>query len=91
MKTMVLFYPGCIEFEVMLACEILNSKYPVEIVTPEGEDHIGSNGMSFRAAKPLSAVNASEYKIALFPGGDLGILNGVSNRYSQSSYPYGNR
>lgn len=29
MKTLVLFYTGCIEFEVMLACELVNSKYPI--------------------------------------------------------------
>jgi putative intracellular protease/amidase len=76
MKTMVLFYPGCIEFEVMLACEILNSKYPVEVITPNGSDHVGSNGMTIKATRSLSAVNPSDYKVALFPGGDPSELIG---------------
>ncbi len=70
MKTMVIFYPGCIEFEVMLACEILNSKYPVEIFTPDGADHIGSSGMTFRAKASFDSVKPNEYKIVLIPGGN---------------------
>lgn len=73
---MALFYDGCIEFEIMLACEILNSKFPVEIVTPNGNDHVGSNGMIIKASKSLSEVNPSDYKVALFPGGDPAILIG---------------
>ncbi len=76
MKTMVLFYPGCIEFEVMLACEILNSKYPVDVITPHGGDHVGSNGMVVKATKSLSEVNPSDYKTALFPGGNPTLLIG---------------
>ena len=60
MKTMALFYPGCIEFEIMLACELLNSKYPVEIVTPDGHDHVGSNGMKFKATHSLASIVPSQ-------------------------------
>lgn len=76
MKTMALFYPGCIEFEIMLACELLNSKYPVEIVTPDGHDHVGSNGMKFKATHSLASIVPSQYKVALFPGGDPGVMIG---------------
>lgn len=40
MKTMALLYPGCIEFEIQLACEILNRKSPVNVVTPDGSSAI---------------------------------------------------
>lgn len=78
MKTMALFYDGCIEFEVMLACEILNSQLPVEIITPDGEDHLGSNGMTFKANGSLSSLDTSAYKVVLIPGGDPGVLIGNS-------------
>jgi 4-methyl-5(b-hydroxyethyl)-thiazole monophosphate biosynthesis len=76
MKTMAIFYSGCIEFEIMLACEMLNSKYSVSVITPEGDDHTGSNGMVFKSSGSFESVNLSEYKIILVPGGDPGILIG---------------
>lgn len=73
---MVLFYPGCIEFEVMLAAEILNRKYPVEIRTPDGTDHMGSNGMVFKSSGSIGSMEPGSYKVGLIPGGDPGILIG---------------
>lgn len=58
---MVLFYLECSEFEVMPACEILNSEFVVDAVTPDGNDHFGSNRRTFRASEPLSAFNVSDY------------------------------
>lgn len=78
MKTMVLFYPGCIEFEVMLAAEILNGKFPVEIKTPDGADHIGSNGMVFKSSGAIESIDPLAYKVGLIPGGDPGVLIGNS-------------
>src|SRR5690348_12311455 len=75
-KTFALFYPGCIEFEIMLACEILNRKFPVDVVTLDGSDHVGSNGMTFKAAMSFDDVDPSEYVAALVPGGDPGVLIG---------------
>ena len=34
LKTLILSYPGCIMFEVMLASELLSKSLPVEIATP---------------------------------------------------------
>lgn len=75
---MVLFYPGCIEFEVMLAAEILNGKYSIEIKTPDGADHIGSNGMVFKSSGAIESIEAHSYKVGLIPGGDPGVLIGNS-------------
>jgi putative intracellular protease/amidase len=76
MKTLAFLYPGCISFEILLACEILHPHFPVEVVTPDGRDHPASNGLVTRAAHPLVAVDPGHYKVALFPGGDPGALVG---------------
>jgi 4-methyl-5(b-hydroxyethyl)-thiazole monophosphate biosynthesis len=76
MKTLALLYPGCIEFEILLACEILNHKFPVEVVTPDGKNHLGSNGMNIVAHKSLKDVDPRDYKVALVPGGDPGVMIG---------------
>ena len=88
---MAIFYSGCIEFEIMLACEMLNSKYPVEIITPDGADHIGSNGMIFKSSGSFESVIPSQYKIVLIPGGDPGILIGNQklNQIIQQSHSHG--
>lgn len=70
MKTLAIFCPGCIEFEIMLACEILNGRFPVDIATPDGKDHVGSNGMVFKAAYSYANVISSEYIVVLVPGGN---------------------
>lgn len=74
MKTLAIFYPGCIEFEIMLACEILNNDFPVEIATPDGQDHIGSNGITIKANMSFEFIDPNKYKVVLFPGGDPGIV-----------------
>jgi putative intracellular protease/amidase len=91
MKTLAIFYSGCIEFEIMLACEMLNSKYPVEIITPDGADHIGSNGMVFKSSGSFESVIPSQYKIVLIPGGDPAILigNAKLNQIIQQSHSCG--
>ena len=86
MKTLVLLYPGCIAFEVLLACELLNSKFPVEIVTLDGNDHVASNGMIIKSSKALSGASPADYKVALFPGGDPEAVIGNTqlNQFIQS-------
>ena len=69
-KTLVLLYPNCIEFEVMLACELLNKTFPVEIATPNSGAHIGSNGMVFKTQLSYNDVMVDDYQIVLVPGGD---------------------
>lgn len=69
-KTLAIFYPGCVEFEIMLVTELINSKFPVEVATPKGDDHQGSNGMKIIANKSYYNVDVTKYKIILVPGGD---------------------
>lgn len=69
-KTLALFYPGCIEFEVMLACELLAKVFPVEVATPGGKVHTGSTGMNFQAQHSYADVKVDNYQCILVPGGD---------------------
>ena len=57
--TLVLAYPGCIAFEVMLATELLQPRYPLEIASPDGEPLENSNGMriDFVTAWPNAHVD----------------------------------
>ena len=76
MKTLAIFYPGCIEFEIMLACEILDKDFPIEVATPTGEDHVGSNGITIKANTSFDLIDPNKYKVVLVPGGDPGIIIG---------------
>lgn len=88
MKSLAILYPGCIEFEIMLACEILNKKFPVEVTTPDGNDHRGSNGMTFKSNMSFDEVDPSKYGIMLCPGGDPGSIIGNQklNQILQAGY-----
>lgn len=88
MKTLAIFYPGCIEFEVMLACQILNKEFPLDVATPDGQDHIGSNGMTIKADLSFESIDPNKYKVVLIPGGDPGILIGNQklNQILQQAY-----
>jgi putative intracellular protease/amidase len=70
MRTLCLLYPGTIEFEVMLACELVHKTFPVEIATPDGSDHQGSNGMIIKAHHSYDDVQIEDYKLVLVPGGN---------------------
>lgn len=76
MNTLAILYPGCIEFEIMLACELLNKKFPIEVATPDGKDHHGSNGMIIKSQMSFADVDVAEYKVILCPGGDPAIVIG---------------
>lgn len=53
-KTLAIFYPGCIEFETMLTCEIINKDLPVEVATPGGDP--GSVIGNQRLSEVLSVI-----------------------------------
>lgn len=69
-KTLAIFYPGCIEFEIMLACELLAKVFPVEVATPGGKIHIGANGINIQPQHSYATVKADDYQCILLPGGD---------------------
>jgi 4-methyl-5(b-hydroxyethyl)-thiazole monophosphate biosynthesis len=69
-KTLVLAYPGCILFEVMLATELLHPAYPVFVATPNGEPLINSNGMKVSADLSFRDIQVANCACLLVPGGD---------------------
>jgi putative intracellular protease/amidase len=69
-RTIVALYPDCIAYEVMAAAEWLHPHFPVQVVTPEGADHLGSNGMTIRAAGAWRDVDPATVSVVLIPGGD---------------------
>lgn len=71
-RTLVILYPGCIEFEVMLAAELLNEHYSVLVATPDGLAHKGSNGMEIAADVAFANVELDSIRVVLVPGGDPG-------------------
>lgn len=91
MKSLVVLYPGCIEFEIMLACEILNKRFPIEIATSNGSDHQGSNGMTFKSNMSFEDVDPLKYRAILCPGGDPGSIIGNQQLNQILQMSYGNK
>jgi len=69
-RTLVLAYPGCIFFEVMLATELVHEKLPVELASPDGAPVRNSNGMVVECAVPYGRVDPARYACVLVPGGN---------------------
>ena len=76
LKTLICLYPGCIEFEVYLAAQLLSQSFPSEVATPNGEDHKSSVGIKVRADLSFENIQIQKYKVVLIPGGDPGSLLG---------------
>jgi len=72
--TLLLLYPGCVSYEVLLAAELLHPIHQVEVVTPDGQDHIATGGVRMRATRALGEVDPTAYAFVLVPGGDPGDL-----------------
>ncbi len=73
-SVLALFYPGCISFELTLALELLARKHRVVIATPDGGDHLASNGMRIRADVSFAGADLQGCRAILIPGGDPGSL-----------------
>ncbi len=65
-----ILYPGCIFFEIALALELLSEKFEVIMSTPDGEDHLASNGTCIKNCVPYSKLDLKNAKAILVPGGD---------------------
>ncbi|MGE0172028.1 MAG: DJ-1/PfpI family protein [Oligoflexales bacterium] len=70
MNAFITFYPGCIEFEVLLAAELAGPTYPVRIATPDGKDHKSANGITYKADCSYSTASSNDIALLLVPGGD---------------------
>jgi 4-methyl-5(b-hydroxyethyl)-thiazole monophosphate biosynthesis len=75
-RTLAILYPGSIPFEILLAAHLVGAKWPTDVVTPDGKDHRGPDGLVFRAAGSFASVPPSAYGCVLVPGGDPGSVVG---------------
>jgi 4-methyl-5(b-hydroxyethyl)-thiazole monophosphate biosynthesis len=72
-KALVIFYPDCIEFEAILAAQVLHGEnLAIDIATPDGSDYLGPCGIALRATHSYADVRAEEYQVVIVPGGDTG-------------------
>lgn len=69
-KALVILYPECVEYEIMLAAQLIHEHLPIDVATPEGADLKGTSGMIFRATHSYADVHPEEYQVVLVPGGD---------------------
>jgi putative intracellular protease/amidase len=70
-KALVIFYPDCIEFEAILAAQVLHGEnLAIDIATPDGADYLGPSGIALRATHAYADVHAEEYQVVIVPGGD---------------------
>ncbi len=70
-KALVIFYPDCIEFEAILAAQVLHEEHLViDVATPDGTDYHGPSGIVLRATHSYAAVQPDEYRVVIVPGGD---------------------
>ncbi len=70
-RTLVVLYPGCIEREVILAAQLLDPTFPVEVATPDGGPLRGASGMRFLADLGYADIEPERYRVGLVPGGDF--------------------
>lgn len=72
-KALVIFYPDCIEFEAILAAQVLHEEnITLDVATPDGADYLGPSGIALRATHSYADVHPDEYRVIIIPGGDTG-------------------
>jgi putative intracellular protease/amidase len=70
-KALIIFYPDCIEFEAILAAQVLHEEgLTIDIATPDGTDYLGPSGMVLRATHSYAEVHPEEYQVVIVPGGN---------------------
>ena len=70
-KALVIFYPDCIEFEAILAAQVLHEEHlTIDVATPDGSDYQGPSGIILRATHSYRGVDPNEYRVVILPGGD---------------------
>jgi len=70
-KALAIFYPQCIEFEAILAAQVLHGEeLSIDVATPSGEDYQGPSGIALRATHSCVDTDPAEYRAIIVPGGD---------------------
>jgi transcriptional regulator GlxA family with amidase domain len=69
-RIVVILYPNCIFFEIALAVELLAKQYHIDYITPDGQEHLASNGLIIQPQSSYADVDLSNCRAILIPGGD---------------------
>ena len=70
-KALVVFYPDCIEFEAILAAQVIRGEeLAIDVATADGTDYVGPSGIALRATHGYPEVDPTEYQAIIVPGGD---------------------
>lgn len=73
-RALVIFYPGCIEYEVMLALELLAPDSEIVVATPSGQAHTGHNGLVYQVQRSFVELSQEIFDVVLIPGGDAALI-----------------
>lgn len=75
-RVVVVIYPGCVLYEVMLAIELVGEHTRVDLVSPDGESVTLQTGFCCMADASFATAPRSRVAGVLVPGGDPGDLLG---------------
>lgn len=71
---LAILYPGCIEYEIMLAVTLVGETYPIKVAALSGQSHKSLSGITYGAdlsyEEALGELSPQSYKGILVPGGD---------------------
>lgn len=72
--SLIVLYPGCIAFEVLLVCELLSKKFSIQVATPDGTSHVSNSGLVYQADYSFHQLDLSKFRhqfnCVVIPGGD---------------------
>ncbi|MGY0219411.1 DJ-1/PfpI family protein [Endozoicomonadaceae bacterium StTr2] len=69
-KTLVILYPGCIEFEIKFTLEVISKNSEIYTSTPDGKALKGSTGITYLPDFSYKAALDQHFDCILIPGGD---------------------
>lgn len=69
-KIIAVIYPGCIFFEISLALELLVEKFEIEIISPDENPLLISNGTTIIPNKSFTEATLDDCHAILVPGVD---------------------
>jgi len=68
--TLLLLYPDCITFEVMLTLELLHHHTELTVASPDGAEVTDSSGLLVHPQQSYDEVKPEHFGLVLVPGGD---------------------
>ncbi len=72
---LIVFYPGCIEFEAILAAQVLRGEdLAIHVATQDGQDYEGPSGIALRATHSYADVPPTDYRVIVVPGGNTDVV-----------------